>query len=74
MLDEGRGLGEGGFGAVAAQGQSSLAGYGGPDAGHDPRSSAGHFLVVRAELLGRVEPRRLVHHAVGQRGEVVALF
>jgi len=74
VLDERRGLGEGGFGAVAAQGQSSLAGHGGSNAGHDSWSSARNVLIVRAELLGGVESGRLIHYTVGQRGEVVALF
>lgn len=74
MLNEGRGLGEGGFGAVAAQRQSSLAWHSGPYAGHNPWSSCGQFLIVGAELLGGVKSRRIIHHTVGQRGEVVALF
>lgn len=72
MLNERRRLREGAFGDVAAQVQSALAGYYSPDAGHDSRSS--HFLIERVELLGGVKPRGLVHHTVGQRGEVVALL
>lgn len=62
VLDERRRLGEGGLGGVAPQGQGSHLGTG-----------RGLF-VVGSELLGGVEPGRLVDHAVGQRGVVVALL
>lgn len=74
MLNEGRGLGQGGFGTVAAQGQSSLAWHSSPDTGHDPWSAGRHFLIVRTELLGGVKSWRFIHYTVGQCGEVIALF